>query len=133
MKRNTNMPSMFIRETHHRLSPEYQRLHLVVAALVATACSLGWMIASENWLFVAGVWSALLLVHPIEVALGLYAFLTIYLAAPVEFGILGMLFLFAAVRSHLRVFRDPQKYPHFSPARSLRSGVLVNADSGLER
>jgi O-antigen ligase len=51
-------------------------LNWQVAALVVTACSLGWMIASENWLFVAGVCAFLLLfVCPLEVALGLYAFL----------------------------------------------------------
>ena len=47
-----------------------------VAALVVTACSLGWMIALENWLFVVGLCALLLLiVRPIELALGLYAFL----------------------------------------------------------
>jgi O-antigen ligase len=47
-----------------------------VVALVVTACSLGWMIALEKWLFVAGVCALLLLLmRPIEVALGLYAFL----------------------------------------------------------
>src|SRR5204863_49962 len=47
-----------------------------VAALVVTAFVLGWMIASEHWLFIAGVFALLLLlVRPIEVALGLYAFL----------------------------------------------------------
>src|SRR5438105_488578 len=52
------------------------RLNWQVAGLVVTACSLGWMIASEKWLFVAGMFSLLLLLmRPIEVALGLYAFL----------------------------------------------------------
>src|SRR5712672_4026042 len=52
------------------------RLNWQVAALVVLACSLGWMIASEKWLFIAGVFALLLLlVRPIEVALGLYAFL----------------------------------------------------------
>src|ERR1700692_2866386 len=51
-------------------------LNWQVAALVVTACSMGWMIASEKWLFVAGVCAFLLLfVCPLEVALGLYAFL----------------------------------------------------------
>jgi O-antigen ligase len=48
----------------------------LVTALVATACCLGWMIASEKWLFVAAAFSLpLLLMRPIEVTLGLYAFL----------------------------------------------------------
>jgi O-antigen ligase len=46
------------------------------AVLVATACLLGWMIASENWRFVAGLFALLLLLMwPIECSLGLYAFL----------------------------------------------------------
>ncbi|MBS1801656.1 MAG: O-antigen ligase family protein [Acidobacteria bacterium] len=49
---------------------------MTMTVLAVTACSLGWMIASENWLFVVGVFGLLLLlVRPIEVALGLYAFL----------------------------------------------------------
>ena len=49
---------------------------LMVAALIATACFLGWMIASEKWLLVVSVLGLfLLLVRPIEVALGLYALL----------------------------------------------------------
>jgi len=48
----------------------------LVTALVATACSLGWMIASEHWLLVASVFGMLLLLlRPIEATLGLYAFL----------------------------------------------------------
>jgi O-antigen ligase len=48
----------------------------LVTALVATACCLGWMIASEKWLFVAAsLGLMLLLVRPIESVLGLYAFL----------------------------------------------------------
>jgi O-antigen ligase len=48
----------------------------LVTALVATACCLGWMIASEKWLFVAAAFSLpLLLMRPIEITLGLYAFL----------------------------------------------------------
>jgi len=44
--------------------------------LVAIACSLGWLVASERWLLVAGVFALLLLIaRPIEAALGLYAFL----------------------------------------------------------
>src|SRR3984885_3025591 len=60
---------------NHEFFPEKWRLGLVTA-LVVTACSLGWMIASENWLFVAAAFGLLLLlVRPIEVVLGLYAFL----------------------------------------------------------
>ena len=65
-----------IRDPHESFSTRNWHPSLQVTALVVTACSLGWMIASENWLFVAGVFALLLLlVRPIEVALGLYAFL----------------------------------------------------------
>ena len=68
--------STTIRDPHESFSARNWHLILKVAALVVTASSLGWMIASENWLFVAGVCALLLLiVRPIEVALGLYAFL----------------------------------------------------------
>jgi O-antigen ligase len=73
------LPSMLsttIRDPHESFSAKNWHLNLQVAALVVIACSLGWMIASENWLFIAGVCALLLLlVRPIEVALGLYAFL----------------------------------------------------------
>ncbi|MCU1247624.1 MAG: glycosyltransferase [Edaphobacter sp.] len=70
---------MFFTTTRHpnqsfstrTLHPSFQ-----MAVLFVTACSLGWMIASENWLVVAGVFGLLLLlVRPIEVSIGLYAFL----------------------------------------------------------
>ena len=70
------MLSTAIRNPHESFSTRNRHLNLQVAGLVVTACSLGWMIASEKWLFVAGVFALLLLlVRPIEVALGLYAFL----------------------------------------------------------
>jgi hypothetical protein len=70
------MLSTTIRDPHESFSAKNWYLHLQVAALVVTACSLGWIIASEKWLFVAGLCALLLLiVRPIEVALGLYAFL----------------------------------------------------------
>ncbi len=70
------MLSTTIRDPHESFSARNWHLILKVAALVVTASSLGWMIASENWLLVAGVFGLLLLfVRPIEVALGLYAFL----------------------------------------------------------
>jgi O-antigen ligase len=70
------MLSTAIRNPHESFSARNWPLNLQVAAMVVTACSLGWMIASEKWLFVAGAFSLLLLlVRPIEVALGLYAFL----------------------------------------------------------
>jgi O-antigen ligase len=48
----------------------------VVTISIVGACLLGWMIASEKWLLVAGSFGLLLLlVRPIEVALGLYTFL----------------------------------------------------------
>ena len=48
----------------------------LATASVVTACCLGWMIASEKWLFVAATFSLpLLLMRPIEVTLGLYALL----------------------------------------------------------
>src|SRR5258708_10247857 len=65
-----------IRDPHGSFPAKNWHLNWQVAALVVTACSLGWMIASENWLFVAGLGALLLLiVRPIEAALGLYAFL----------------------------------------------------------
>ena len=68
------MPITTIRDNHGIFS-EKMSLGLVTA-LVATACSLGWMIASENWFFVAAACGLLLLlVRPIEAVLGLYAFL----------------------------------------------------------
>jgi len=70
------MLSTTIRDPHGSFPAKNWHLNWQVAALVVTACSLGWMIASENWLFVAGVCALLLLiVRPVEVALGLYAFL----------------------------------------------------------
>jgi hypothetical protein len=76
MKHGPKMCSANIRDTHELSSRENWPLGLMVAILIATACSLGWMIASENWLFVAAVLCLLLLlVRPIEVVLGLYAFL----------------------------------------------------------
>jgi O-antigen ligase len=69
------MLSTTIRDSQERLAPNW-RLRLQVAAMVATACSLGWMIASERWLLVASAFGLLLLLlRPIEVTLGLYAFL----------------------------------------------------------
>jgi O-antigen ligase len=63
-----------IRDTRERFSTESWPWGLVVPVLIATA--LGWMIASEHWLFVAAVCGLLLLLaRPIEVAQGLYAFL----------------------------------------------------------
>jgi O-antigen ligase len=68
--------STAIRNSHKSFPARNWHLNWQVAALVVIACSLGWMIASENWLFVAGVCALLLLmVRPIEVTLGLYAFL----------------------------------------------------------
>src|SRR5437870_4905943 len=76
VRRSPSMLSTAIRDLHKSFPARNWRLNWQVAALVVTACSLGWMIASENWLFVAGVCALLLLiVRPIEVALGLYAFL----------------------------------------------------------
>ena len=52
--------------------------HLIsrVTALIVVATLLGWMIASENWLFVGGMFGLLLLLlRPVELSLGLYAFL----------------------------------------------------------
>jgi O-antigen ligase len=72
------MFSTTIRDPRESLSARtrHLNLNLQVATLVVIACSLGWMIASEDWLFIAGVFALLLLlVRPIEVALGLYAFL----------------------------------------------------------
>jgi membrane protein implicated in regulation of membrane protease activity len=70
------MLSTTIRDPHGSFPARNWHLNWQVAALVVTACSLGWMIASEKWLLVAGMFSLLLLlVRPIEVALGLYAFL----------------------------------------------------------
>jgi O-antigen ligase len=70
------MHSTIIRGPHQTLSAKNWNLILQVAALAMTACCLGWMIALENWLFVAGMFGLLLLLlRPIEVALGLYAFL----------------------------------------------------------
>jgi O-antigen ligase len=63
-----------IRDTRERFSTESWPWGLVVPVLIATA--LGWMIASEHWLFVAAICGLLLLLaRPIEVAQGLYAFL----------------------------------------------------------
>jgi Lipid A core - O-antigen ligase and related enzymes len=70
------MLSTTIRDAHDSFSARNWHLSVQVAALVVTACSIGWMIASENWLFVGGVCGLLLLfVRPIEMTLGLYAFL----------------------------------------------------------
>ena len=70
------MSSTTIRDPRESFSARTRHLNLQMATLVVIACSLGWMIASENWLFVAGMFALLLLlVRPIEVALGLYAFL----------------------------------------------------------
>src|SRR5260370_31717959 len=76
VRRSPGMLSTAMRDSHKSFAARNWRLNWQVAALVVTACSLGWMIASENWLFVAGVCALLLLiVRPVEVALGLYAFL----------------------------------------------------------
>jgi O-antigen ligase len=70
------MLSTTIRDSHKSFWARNWHLNWQVAALVVTACYLGWMIASENWLFVVGLCALLLLiVRPIELALGLYAFL----------------------------------------------------------
>jgi hypothetical protein len=70
------MLSTTIRDSHKSFPARNWHLNLQVAALVLIACFLGRMIASENWLFVAGVFALLLLfVRPIEMTLGLYAFL----------------------------------------------------------
>jgi len=70
------MFSTTIRDPHESFSTRNWHPSVQVAALVVTAFVLGWMIASEHWLFIAGVFALLLLlVRPIEVALGLYAFL----------------------------------------------------------
>jgi len=68
------MPFTMIRNDHET---SWQKSPVgLVAVLVAAACSLGWMIASEKWLFVvAGFGLLLLFVRPIESVLGLYAFL----------------------------------------------------------
>jgi O-antigen ligase len=69
------MLSTTIRDSQERLVPNW-RPRLQLAAMVATACSLGWMIASERWFLVASAFGLLLLLlRPIEVTLGLYAFL----------------------------------------------------------
>jgi O-antigen ligase len=69
------MLSTTILDSQERLAPNW-RPRLQVPALVATACCLGWMIASEYWLLVASVFGLLLLLlRPIEATLGLYAFL----------------------------------------------------------
>jgi O-antigen ligase len=74
--RNPGMHSTAIRSSHKSFAVRNWRVNWQVAALVVTACYLGWMIALENWLFVVGLCALLLLlVRPIEVALGLYAFL----------------------------------------------------------
>ena len=66
------MPFTIIRDKHEIFSDTFW----LVPALVGTACCLGWMIASEKWLFVAAAFGlSFLLLRPIEVALGLYAFL----------------------------------------------------------
>jgi len=76
VRRSPGMLTTTIRDQHESFWVRNGRPNLQGVALVVTACSLGWMIASENWLFVAGVFALLLLVvRPIEVALGLYAFL----------------------------------------------------------
>jgi O-antigen ligase len=68
--------SSTISDPRETFSARTRHLNLQAATLVVIACSLGWMIASENWLFVAGMFGLmLLLVRPLEVALGLYAFL----------------------------------------------------------
>jgi O-antigen ligase len=70
------MLSTTISDPRASFSARNWHLNWQVAALVVIACFLGWMIASENWLFVASLFALLLLlVRPIEVALGLYAFL----------------------------------------------------------
>ena len=70
------MLSTVTRNPHESFSTKNWDLYLQVTALTLTACLLGWMIASEKWLLVAGLVALLLLiVRPIEVALGLYAFL----------------------------------------------------------
>src|SRR5882724_11892856 len=70
------MSSTTIRDPRESFLARTGHPNLQVVTLVVVACSLGWMIASEKWLFVAGVFALLLLLaRPIEVALGLYAFL----------------------------------------------------------
>src|SRR3977135_144869 len=77
VRRRRGIISTTIRDPHESFPARNWHLNWqVAAALVVTACFLGWMIVSENWLFVAGLCALLLLlVRPIEVALGLYAFL----------------------------------------------------------
>lgn len=65
-----------IRGSRTSLSKNDWNLIVQGAVIVAIACSLGWMISSENWLFAVGVFGLLILfLRPIELALGLYAFL----------------------------------------------------------
>ena len=69
------MLSTIICDSQELLTPNW-RLRLQVAAMIAIACSLGWMIASEHWLLVGSVFALpLLLSRPIETTLGLYALL----------------------------------------------------------
>jgi O-antigen ligase len=58
------------------LGLESWRAGLLPVAVMAVACALGWTITQEKWLFVgAALALLLLLVWPLEAALGLYAFL----------------------------------------------------------
>jgi len=71
-----NMLSTTIRNPHESLSERNRHLISQVAALIVIASFLGWMIASENWLLIAGMFGLLLLLlRPVEPTLGLYAFL----------------------------------------------------------
>ncbi len=70
---NTFFPA---RNSRMFLPLESWRSGLVPVAVMAVACVLGWTIALEKWLFVsAAIALLLLLVWPLEVSLGIYAFL----------------------------------------------------------
>ncbi len=68
------MSFVTIRDKHGIFSEKWPII--LVTVLVMAAYFFGWMIASEKWLFVATAFGlSLLLARPIEIALGLYAFL----------------------------------------------------------
>src|SRR6059058_1842534 len=75
MKCGSKMLSTTFPNLQERLAPN-RRPRLQMAAVLAIACSLGWLIALEHWLLVASAFGLLLLLlRPIEATLGLYAFL----------------------------------------------------------
>lgn len=70
------MPSTNFRGAYALPSTETWTQVLSLAALLAVACALGWMIVSQNWIIVAALLGLIcLLWRPIEVVVGLYVFL----------------------------------------------------------